>query len=230
MGENEMKKMIVFGVCILLLAGCTANSPENNTAEVEEVNEYAKLPIKEYPNSVLMSESPINTTNIDNYLFRDDCVYIDLRDPNQFYSEGSISGFVNIPFYGYIANFSFDENSLYTMTKKEEGDEVILLGSVGSFKANYLESDALIKDIVPQRKCIIVSSTAGVEASYFISLLIQLGYDGSQLYNGGSFSNGMPNSPAYRTYKDAKYLVEAMPLYDTTIKYSWTGVLTRVDE
>ena len=228
-----MKKIAVLVISIILLIACTKDPIKeeeslNHNSEIAE--KELELPIKSNPNSVLMSESPITPINIDNYLFRDDCVYIDLRDPNQFYLEGSIAGFINIPFYGYIANFNFDENALYTMTKNVEGDEQILLGSVGSFVANYLESDLLIKDIVPRDKKIIVISTAGVEASYFISLLIQLGYDGSNLYNAGSFSNGISGVPAYRLYEGAKYLVKPNPLYDTNIKYTWSIDFTRVEE
>jgi len=225
-----MKKTIITITCFLLLIGCAKKIDENDdTNNNEVINEIAELPAKEYPNSVLMSESPITPLNLDNYLFREDCIYIDLRDPNQFYAEGAVAGFINIPFYGYIANFNFDENALYTMTKRVNGEETILLGAVGSFSANYVESDMLIKDLFPQNKNIIVISTAGVEASYFISLLIQLGYDGSKLYNVGSFSNGTPSMPAYRTYEGAKHLIEPFPLYDTEHIYKWSIEMTKIE-
>jgi hypothetical protein len=225
-----MKKMIIIIAGFLLLTGCTKKVNENNNINNKEsANETVELPTKNDPNSVLMSESPITPLNIDNYLFREDCIYIDLRDPNQFHAEGAVAGFINIPFYGYIANFSFDENALYTMTKRVNGEETILLGAVGSFSANYVESDILIKDIFPQNKNIIIISTAGVEASYFISLLIQLGYDGSKLYNAGSFSNGTPSMPAYRTYEGAKYLVAPLPLYDTEVVYKWSIDMTKIE-
>lgn len=217
-----MKKILIIALC-LLLTGCSTNKPSNDdTQDPTPTSEVMlKIPTKEIPDSTLQSESPINVRNIDDYLFREDCIYIDTRQPSEFYTEGSIAGFINIPFYGYIANFNNDNESLFTMTKKTVDDTVIHLGAVGSFEANFEESDELLKEIIPTDKNILVISTAGVESSYFIALLIQLGYDGSMIYNVGSFTNGVGEAIAYRLYEDAKYLVEPIELYDTIITYKF---------
>ena len=163
----------------------------------------------------------INPKNIDDYLFRDDCIYIDTRDPEQFYEEGSIAGFVNIPFYGYICDFKKGTGSLFTFTKIS--DE-ILLGDPGSFIANYEESEEVIKSMFPKDKNILVIATAGVESCYILNLLVQLGYDEEKLYNVGSFTTGMGNDIAYVSRKDAKYLIKPFYVDDTVISYDVEGL------
>lgn len=217
-----MKKYLAL-ILVLCLVGCqtkpTLEDPDITSNE--PVNEILELPIKEIPSSALMSDSPITPANIDDYLFRDDCVYIDTRSGVQFYSEGSIGSFMNIPFYGYIADFK-KTDALFTMTKVTADDGTIYpLGEPGSFIANYVESEEMIKSLIPKNKNILVISTAGVESCYFIHLLIQLGYDEAKLYNVGSFTTGMGDDIAYISYENAQHLVPPFELYDTSITYSW---------
>ena len=201
------------------MCGCTVKEKEITVVEKSE-SDVISLPVKS-ADSNNMSESPINPKNLDDYLFREDCFYVDTRDPEQFYEEGSVAGFVNIPFYGYICDFKKGTGSLYTFTKIS--DE-ILLGDPGSFIANYKESEEIIKSIFPADKNIIVIATAGVESCYLLNLLVQLGYDSDKLYNAGSFTTGMGDDIAYVSYKDAKYLVKPVYLDDTSISYSFEGL------
>ena len=213
-----MKKILI---CLILFMvfGCTAKEKEITVVEKND-NEVISLPVKStYSNN--MSESPINPKNLDDYLFREDCFYVDTRDPEQFYEEGSVAGFVNIPFYGYICDFKKGTGSLYTFTKVSDD---ILLGDPGSFIASYKESEEIIKSIFPVDKNIIVIATAGVESCYLLNLLVQLGYDSDKLYNAGSFTTGMGEDIAYVSRKDAKYLVRPVYLDDTSISYSFEGL------
>lgn len=216
-----MKKILILLLALSLIGCSTSNSLDTeNKSEIENKEETIYLPIKENPESALMSESPITPKNIDDYLFRDDCIYIDTRSPEQFYSEGHIAGFINIPFYGYIADFNDESGALFTMTKvTAEDGTVYSLGEPGSFIANYEESLQLIKDYFPNDKNILIIATAGVESCYLINLLYQLGYNGYHLYNVGSFTTGMGNDISYVSNPDAKYLVPSFELYDTDISY-----------
>ncbi|MGN1404666.1 MAG: rhodanese-like domain-containing protein [Erysipelotrichaceae bacterium] len=213
-----MKKILI---CIILfiMCGCTVKEKEITVVEKTD-NEVISLPVKT-GDSNNMSDSPINPKNLDDYLFREDCFYVDTRDPKQFYEEGSVAGFVNIPFYGYICDFKKGTGSLFTFTKVS--DE-ILLGDPGSFIASYEESEEIIKSIFPMDKNIIVIATAGVESCYLLNLLVQLGYDSDKLYNAGSFTTGMGDDIAYVSYKDAKYLIRPVYLDDTDIFYSFEGL------
>ena len=218
-----MKKILIC-IVIFLLAGCQIKNKEIVVTEIDNEIETSALPAK-MDKSNNMSLSPINPKNIDDYLFRDDCIYIDTRDPEQFYEEGSIAGFVNIPFYGYICDFKKGTGSLFTFTKIS--DE-ILLGDPGSFIANYEESEEVIKSMFPKDKNILVIATAGVESCYLLNLLVQLGYDEEKLYNVGSFTTGMGNDIAYVSRKDAKYLIKPFYVDDTVISYDVEG-LTHIE-
>lgn len=221
-----MKKILILFLTLSLI-GCTSthSSKQENMDENNIENELTYLPIKENPESALMSESPITPKNIDEYLFREDCIYIDTRSPEQFYTEGHIAGFINIPFYDYIADFNSDSGALFTMTKVTAEDGTIYaLGETGSFIANYEEAEQIIKDLFPNDKNILVIATAGVESCYFINLLLQLGYNGYHLYNVGSFTTGMGNDISYIGNPDAKYLVPSFELYDTSITYQFSNL------
>ncbi|MBQ9494174.1 MAG: hypothetical protein IJR50_00875 [Treponema sp.] len=174
------------------------------------------LPQKQNARSMLMSESPITPRNIDSYLFLDDCIYVDVRSVKMFYEEGHIAGFINIPFYGYIADFPNSHNALFEMTRQDGA----YLGDVGSFSENYEDAANVIYNMLDKNKAIIAISTAGVESCYFLNLLVQLGYDGARLYNAGSFTNGMGNDIAYRTYRNARHLVRGIELPATKITYT----------
>lgn len=210
-----MRKILL--LLVILLSACSFKEKE---IVVNEVNDNLLLPEKTILNNK-MSDSPLNPANIDKYLFRDDCIYIDTRSPEQFYEEGSIAGFVNVPFYGYICDFKKGTDALFTFTKI---DENVLLGDPGSFIPNYEESIDIINSIFPKDKYILVISTAGVESCYLLNLLEQLGYDASLLYNVGSFTTGMGKDIAYISYKDAKYLVKPFYLDDTVISFKIDGL------
>ncbi len=202
-----MKRILL--LC-LLLTSCTTKQIEKPLPEKSEVT----LPPSQ---TTKMSDSFVTTNNIDDYLFLDDVIYIDLRDAVQFMNEGSIAGFINIPFYQMIASVKYNPSCLYTMTKKAP----IQLGDVGSYQANYKESDENIFYLIPDDKKIIFISTAGVEATYMINLLIQLGYDSTKLYNAGGFSNTVGNNIAYKDIKTTKYKVAPLESNQLTITYSW---------
>ena len=206
-------KILLALLLSLALFGCA----DTNNDDVVIVSK--ELPVKEDISSHLASTSPIKASNLDDYLFRDDCVYIDTRDAKQFYSEGHVAGFTNIPFYGYITDFKYNPNTLFSSNKSSNGENSINFGHKGSYSPNYEESIKLIEDVIPRDKNILVISTAGVESAYFLNLLSQLGYDDSKLYNVGCFSNGMGEDVAYSRLEDVSYLVEGIELYDTNIQY-----------
>lgn len=211
---------------LFLISSCTGkNSALTQDAhskvagETQEVSRGQRktLPEKQNPQSMLMSESPIKPNNIDEYLFREDCVYVDLRKSESFYAEGHIAGFTNVPFYDYIAGFPGNTESLFQMTAKKGS----YLGDAGSFVSNYNEAESIVRDMFDANKTVIAISTAGVESCYFLNLLFQLGYNPEKLYNVGSFTNGMGSDIAYMTYRDAKYLVAGLELVNTQIEYKW---------
>ena len=228
-----MKKMLLIVSFCLVLGGCSSNTTSNGDVTVDvPVPEISnELPVKENPNSTSPLDSPITVTNIDEFLFRNDTFYVDTRDASQIVEEGFIAGFTNIPFYEVLVSLKQKDQVLFTMKKMtdDNGKVTVLLGDVGSFVPNYKESEQIIKEIFPKDKNIIFFSTAGVEATYLMNLLIQLGYDSSKLYNAGHFSNSMGKNVAYREYKDAKYYVEGIQSYKVTYTVDW-GELTKIEK
>jgi rhodanese-related sulfurtransferase len=212
-------RLIVLMIGILLL-GCTPVSVDDDPMK-------NPLPTKKSADSTLMSESVINVSNLDEYLFRDDTYYVDTREINQWLEEGHVAGFVNIPFYQAVANIKTSTDVLYSFDRIRDagGNVTVSLGEPGSFSANYEESLSILNAIFPKDKNIIFLSTAGVEASYLIALLIQEGYDGGKLYNAGPFSNTVGSNVAYRDFKEAKYLVKGNNAYTLEYKINF-GELT----
>ncbi|MCR5289815.1 MAG: hypothetical protein K6E51_07475 [Treponema sp.] len=218
--------VLVFFTLIAFFTSCTQKTTGNTTSSIASTEEIKNditpvaLPQKTIATSMKMSDSPITPENIDAFLFRNDCLYIDVRTPEAFYKEGHIAGFTNIPFYDYIAGFPGSHKPLFEMTRQGG----TYLGDTGSYIANYEESGAILGDMLDTSKNIIVISTAGVESCYFLNLLVQLGYNPEKLYNAGSFTNGMGSDIAYRTFANARYLVSGLELSDTNVTFTLSGL------
>ena len=205
------KKVILFGLSLFLLIGsisCKTN--EDNS----------QIPVKYDINGVSIESSSVNTQNIDNYLFRDDVIYVDLRPYAEIAKEGHIAGFGFYPFYDFIATMegskdidgSPKDNRLFKM-KNERGK----LGQVGNFEPNYVESEQILNTLFPKDKYIFAITISCNESIYFLNLLIQYGYQPQKLYNIGGFSigTGLENK-AYVNIENPKYLVKGNALIPTS--------------
>ncbi len=220
-----MKRFLMV-LLVLTLTGCNQN--QSSDTEVNSVERVNALPQKSIPESTLANESPLDATNIDDYLFIDGVTYIDLRDANQLLNEGSIAGFVNIPFYNVLVSYEPSDNVLFSMNRKYSEDNAVL-GSKGTFKATYEESEWILNQLFPKNQPIVFMSTAGVEASYMIALLTQLGYDPSYLYNAGTFTNGMGDVIAYKDYSKHRHYIQPNTTYTVNLSFDW-GELTPITE
>ena len=193
------------------------------------VEENVVLSVPGKNESVKIQDSPITSTNLDDYLFREDVFYVDTRELNQAMEEGTIAGFVAYPFYELIANL-VDGQTLFKMTKVLDSDNKLLveLGGIGSYLPRFEESEYLLKALFPKDKYIFITSTAGVEATYLANLLIQYGYDPLKIYNVGNFSNDLGSLVAYRNNKNAKYYVPGTNVF--TLDYSFNlGEMTPLE-
>ena len=200
-----MKKVLLFLV-FFLLVGCS------------KTPDYSIIPEKKDPKSVAIIDSGVTTKNINNYLFREDTIYVDLRPYSWILRDGHIAGFGFYPFYDLIAHRQ-EEDRLFSMdvVYNEDGSK-ILGGAVGSFSANYEESAMVINKLFPKDKYIFAISQSGLECCYFLNLLIQLDYDPAKLYNVGGFSisTGFENT-AYIDIENPIYLVEGNLLISSNI-------------
>lgn len=212
-------------LCLFLLViMCCCNGCKCNKEEIG----LKQIPDKENELDRSALSSPINSHNLDDYMFRDDVQYVDLRSTEMVLEEGYVAGFEFIPFYSLIASFK-SERTLYRMesTYDENGNR-IPAGQVGGFVAQYRESDSIIKSLISNDKYIFLISQGGSESSYMINLLIQLGYNPSLLYNVGGVSNS-EGVASYKSIETNKYFVAGSGELGVTINYSIVDTLTPIE-
>ena len=209
-----MKKILLLVMVIFFVIGCKSNEKVQISPKDSETD-----------NSVITS--PINPYNLDDYMFRNDIQYVDLRSSRFVLEEGYVAGFQFIPFYNIIASFS-GEGTLFKMERKKDDDgNNVYAGQIGGFTALYEESESIIKSLFEEDKYIFLISQAGSESSYLINLLIQLGYDGNLLYNVGGVSNS-EGVEGYRNIKDNKYYVQGCSGFNPVITYDFLTNLTPI--
>ena len=212
-----MRFLKVMLVVMFFLCGCSK----------KDDNQIKDIPLKENVTDNDPITSPINTINIDQYLFRDDVQYVDLRASRLILEEGYVSGFEFIPFYNIIGS----HGSGYTLYKMKNDvyvdGKLISPGQVGSFEAQFEESESIIRGLFNKNKYIFFISQGGTECGYMINLLIQLGYDGNLLYNVGGVSNS-EGVPSYRSIETNKYYVAGHSGFDVSVEYNFIEDLTPI--
>ena len=209
-----MKKILIFIITIFIVTSCNCK----NNEESHEKN----IPVKEISSDTAALTSPVNTLNLDEYMFREDVQYVDVRTLDDINQDGYIAGFQFIPFYSLIGSFLPNE-SLYQM--KNVGN--IAAGQIGGFVAQYEEAESIINQLFSKNKYIFIVSQAGSESAYLINLLIQLGYDGDLLYNVGGVT-GSPGVTAYKDVEGSKYYVSGIGNYQLSISYDLFNELTPI--
>lgn len=217
-----MKKFLYL-LLIFLTIGCNnlSNSKNDLSTNSSSISLNDSIPTKHNIYGTAIEDSSINTKNIDNFMFRDDVIYVDLRFYSWVIKDGYIAGFSFFSFYEFIATkegtTSDGEtlvNRLFKM-KNERG----MLGEVGNFEPNYVESEQMLNDLFPKNKYIFAISQSGQESRYFLNLLIQYNYDASKLYNIGGFKIGTGfENKAYINIENPRYLVNGNPLIDSSLQ------------
>lgn len=119
--------------------------------------------------------SSINAENLQDYLGRDDVVYIDLRDYSDF-SQKHLRNFESIPFFAYIWNK--EANTDTSMIQLYGGDPTDPV-------AVYNESDELLNELFPKDKTIFLMCQSGGRVVHMMNILAAKGYDMSKIYNVG---------------------------------------------
>lgn len=188
-----MKKALSIFVIVALVFTMTA-------CEGQESVKVQELPISTVDETSMFGvDKNINIKTIDQWIGRDDAVYIDVRmlvDPGDYGAiggdpvlSGTVNGFEVVP-YPYIANLTglpeavaatqYNGPTLFSLTWDSEGN-------IESVTPNFEESEMIIKDLFPQDKAIFLMCGGGGYAGFTRALLIELGYDQSMIYNIGGF-------------------------------------------
>ena len=208
-----MKKISIITLLFLFfITGCTNEDVIEN------------IPNKTNATDTGAMGSSVNSTNLDNYMFRDDVQYVDLRDSKMILEEGYVAGFEFIPFYNILASFNEGE-ALYQMRRVVDGENVYAAGQVGGFVAQYEESEFIVKSLFSKDKYIFLISQGGSESAYLINLLLQLGYNGDLLYNVGGVSTS-EGSPSYKSIDTNKYYITGYNGFDINVDYGFLEDLT----
>lgn len=97
----------------------------------------------------LNGDEIINMYTLDNFMFRDDVQYIDLRNFEDHFATGFIDGFEVIPFFDYLDNNVFYRNDTYEFNSDQlinsdelyrlfDIDKTILLYADGCIRSGYV--------------------------------------------------------------------------------------------
>lgn len=132
--------------------------------------------------------SSINSTNLIEYLGREDVVYIDLRDYAD-YAKKHLKNFEVIPYFATI--FNADAHTDATLPQ-------LYGGSVTEPIDVYEESDDLLHAMIPTDKTVFLMCQSGGRVTQLMNLLAAKGYDMSKIYNVGGM--GQFEGSEFRPY------------------------------
>lgn len=135
-----MKRLfIIFTVfLVILLSSC-----KNNNQDLVEITK----------------DMEITMENLDDFMFRDDVQYIDLRNYQARYSSGYIENFDIIPFFDYLDNRVFDRNDAY------------------EFSPDQLLNENEMYRLFDQDKAIFLYADGCIRSGYIKDILTHLGYE-----------------------------------------------------
>lgn len=204
-----MKRAIILLVLMVTLTGCSAGKTDQqlqdegwvkNPAEhgwvlqSEEGSDSGSSSLGELPAPLLdenaekpyaATNSSITVDNLDQYLNREDVVYIDIREYDA-YAQKHFKNFEVIPYFGWIFNEDAHNNpdmvQLYGGSPEEPVDV-------------YEQSDALLNAAFPKDKTLFIMCESGGRVTQMLQVLDAKGYDMDKIYNIGGIGQ----------YTDSKY-------------------------
>jgi rhodanese-related sulfurtransferase len=97
--------------------------------------------------------------NVDDYLFRDDVQYVDLRNFDSRYNSGYIEGFESIPFFDYLDYRLFDREDLF------------------EFHPDHLLNEREVERLFDKDKAIFLYADGCIRSGYIAQMLFHLGYE-----------------------------------------------------
>lgn len=193
-----MKNKTIITIIITLLIGILIGFIIPKKTKLKQL---PKPVITEGQRGQLGIDKNINEETIDNYLFREDSVYRDMRmlkDPGNYeaiggdsYLSGIIKGFEVIP-YPYLTEVKGLPKEVGETYK---GKTLFTQLEDGIYKANYKESLEILEYIFPKEKNIFLMCGGGGYAGMTKQLLVSLGWDENKIYNVGGYwyYNGQNN-------------------------------------
>ena len=207
-----MKKLLVVLLAALMLTACAAPAPEAEPTPAPEAEPVvAELPApvdttKMYKPSKDAAEtaceagvyaaacSSINSENLVEYLGREDVLYIDLRDYND-YAKKHLKNFEVVPYFAAVMS-------------KEPGTQ-LYSGTPDAPVATYEESDVILNQFFPKDKTLFIMCQSGGRVAQLMKLLEAKGYDMSKIYNVGGMGQFTGSEFREYTTDTAELTIEA---------------------
>ena len=184
-----MKAKTIIIISLALLIGLIIGYLIPNKTELKKL---PKPVITEGQRGQLGIDKNINEETIDEYLFREDSVYRDMRmlkDPGNYeaiggdsYLSGIIKGFEVIP-YPYLT----EVKGLPKEVGESYKGKTLFTEKDGTYKANYKESLEILEYYFPKDKNIFLICGGGGYAGMTKQLLVSLGWDENKIYNVGGY-------------------------------------------
>lgn len=214
-----MKAKTIIIISLALLIGLIIGYLIPNKTELKKL---PKPVITEGQRGQLGIDKNINEETIDEYLFREDSVYRDMRmlkDPGNYeaiggdsYLSGIIKGFEVIP-YPYLT----EVKGLPKEVGESYKGKTLFTEKDGTYKANYKESLEILEYYFPKDKNIFLICGGGGYAGMTKQLLVSLGWDENKIYNVGGYwyYNGKNN---IEIKNNDKYDFWKVPYHDIDFK------------
>lgn len=163
-------------------------------------------------------ELNVNESNIDDFLYRNDSAYYDVRmliDPADFskiggsrYLTGIVDGFEVLP-YPYLATV---QNLPKEVGEGYQGPSLFSIDKKGKYIPNYEESLEILEHYFPKDKHIFLMCGAGGYAGDTEKLLVSQGWNSQLIHNVGGYwyYNGKHK---VETYIDGEFCFENFSCY-----------------
>lgn len=162
------KILLLLLILTITLTGCATPA----------INELAQLPTSQKTaGDYSFENSGINHENLLDYLNREDSVYIDLRNYED-YSKKHFKNFEVIPFFAYIYNENAGSAELPQLYK----------GTPDAPEAVYDSSDTILNALFPKDKNLIILCQSGGRVAMLMKILAAKGYDMTKVYNIGGMA------------------------------------------
>lgn len=165
-------------ILTIVLAGCSAPASNPPAPTESESPALAELPpAQKVEGDYSFENSGINHENLLDYLYREDSVYIDTRNYED-YSKKHFKNFEVIPFFAYIYN----ENA------GTEGFPQLFKGTHEEPVAVYESSEAILNALFPKDKNLMIMCQSGGRVAMLMKMLEAYGYDMDKVYNIGGMA------------------------------------------
>ena len=184
MKRKNVIKLVALIISVIIVGFIGVNINRRTNVPLPEVSEGER--------GTLGIDKNVNESTIDNYIGRNDSVYMDVRmlkDPGNYeaiggdsYLSGFVKGFsvLSLPYLIPVSGLPEVVGNTY------QGKTLFSIKD-GKYVANYKESLEILEYFFPKDKKIFLMCGGGGYAGIAKNLLVSLGWDKNKIYNVGGY-------------------------------------------